>query len=136
MNYPLNNNLVEIENNIYTNFNTSCPHGNIKTTIDVCPSNVEFLQIKRNLKSRLSPILDNHYVDNIELSFHKFSRYDEFHSNHQWDLVGAIFSVGLIIPFLMPKMIHSLYKYSTTEDYNYIAYFIHLREKMLEKVDE
>lgn len=140
MYHSLNDDLFEIENKMYIQFtsDTECLcekiTGKIKTTIDECPSNVEFLQIKRNLMSRLEKVLDkdNYYVDNIEFSFHKFSRYEELCRRHEWDLVGVSFTFGLILPFLIPKMMYSLYKYSTTEDFNYIEYTIFLRKKMVE----
>lgn len=134
MHYILSDELNAIENNIYLEYtNNKNTKGKIKTTLTESPTNKIFLQIKRNLKKRLSNIDKNIYIDNIELNYGKYSKYNKIQENHQWDLVGSVLTLGLLIPLLLPKLITDLHEYYTTEDYNYITFDIETRHS---NVDE
>lgn len=107
------------------------PKGSVKTTINICPTNNEFLQIKRNLIKRLVDNNINYNFDDVKLEHRYYSRDDIFNKKHQWDGIGIIFSLGLIIPFLLPKFFYDSYEYYNSEDCYFIDYDIKFRKLML-----
>lgn len=132
--YNLSNELNEIENEIYLKYiNGEQLNGSIKTSLDSCPPNNEFLQIKRNLKNRLSKIITNHYVDDVNFEYGTYSKDNVFIKKHEWDLVAVLYSFGLAIPFLLPRFIKNLYEYYNSNNYSFITYHIKIREKNINK---
>ena len=134
----LSEELTKVENEIYDRYVNKTEQeqqydnryitGRIITNLTTEPTEKEFLQIKRNLLKRLEPISEC-YIDRIVLSHKYFSRDAVYFSNHQWDMVASIFTLGLIIPFILPGIMHDSYTYYNSNDYYYIEYCIYIRPK-------
>lgn len=128
MNYSLSDTLKDIENEIIVKYtNDGKLTGLIKTPIISSPTDKEFLQLKRDLKQDLK-INENIYIDDIDFKYGKYLRDDVFNKKHEWDILGIICTIGIITPFLVPKLIKDLYEYYTSDDYNFISYEIKIRE--------
>ena len=125
MNYSLNDELINIENKIFLKYNNDKQlTGLVKTSIQVSPTNLEFLELKSRLKKSLSNTNTNYYIDDIEFTYNKYSKYIIFTKKHEWDIIGIIFTFGLITPFLLPNIIMDLREYYNSKNYNYIGYNI------------
>ena len=131
MNYPLNDELKHIENEIcrtYTTDNTlSC---SIKTSMISSPTKNEFLQLNRNIKKILNQS-KNMYIDDVCFEYGKYSRDDVFNKKHEWDMTGIVFTFGIITPFLFSGFCKDSYDYYNSKDYHFITYEIKTRENKL-----
>jgi hypothetical protein len=124
----LDDKLSKLSNDIYVKYTTEGELTGSITILYDSPTPHELLLLKRNLKTRLSKLDTNYYIDDIEFTFGTYSRDKLFHKSREWDGVALMLSFGLLIPFLLPKLVNDLYKYYNTTDYNYIDYRIAKRK--------
>lgn len=136
MEYELSKELQELEDQVYYEYTKEQKlRGEVKTSIRVSPPLNEWLQLKRNLKRRIGPNLKV-YIDDIRFRHQMHSRDLAFSRKHEWDLVVIVFSLGLMLPIVLPGIIRDLYTYYRSQDYFGITYEIQTRESRVLRDEE